>query len=304
MVSKYLDAHGTIGIAALCSPIDKESYDKSCAELVRRGYTLSIPLDPTQAYGTKEFAFACASAKDRAAALEQLYRDDSVDVILAVRGGYGSLELLEVFDFDAAIRNPKPLIGFSDVTALLGVLAFHHSLPAIHGPSLRSFARVAEEAAVSQSADALLQLLQGSFVPRYEGAVLREGEAQGKVLVGNLTLLRSLLGTAWDFSYDDCILVLEEVNDAPFRIMRSLMQLKLAGKLDNLAALAFGDLGDFVGNGLSTAEVLQHFIATQMADTNYPILWKLPLGHGDLNLPLPLGVEGKIQGNIFSVVIK
>lgn len=302
MASRYLSKGGKIGVASLCSPIDREEFDRGCAELESRGYSLEIPIDPAAAVGLKDYAFSCATTKQRVDCLADLYRNPEVEVILAVRGGYGSLELLEDFDFSVAVASPKPLIGFSDITAILAVLAFHHSLPAVHGASLKTFGKNASDLATFESRDLLIEYLAGSFAPSYEIEAIRDGDATGELIVGNLTLLRSLLGTPWDFSYDGKILVLEEVNDVPFRILRSLMQLKLAGKFNNLAGLVFGDMGNFVGNGLSTDETLLYFIDHQLASTSYPISWRLPVGHGDRNLPLPLGVKAEIKDSKLTVL--
>ena len=132
-----------------------------------------------------------------------------------------------------------------------------------------------------------------------QGSILRDGVVEGvpgPLLCGNLSMLLSLLGTPWDIDYDGKILVLEDVAEAPYRVKRMLLQLKLAGKLDKLSGLAFGSFKNCEAKaGPTLEEVLFQVLDEFLPKSNFPVIAQLPVGHEEHNMPLVLGAKSKIE---------
>lgn len=272
------------------------------SEIERRGYRARCTLDPTEFYGRYEHGFASGSPADRTAAFMELIRDDSVDAILAVRGAYGTLDLLPRLDYGAIAAARKVLIGCSDVTALLVQFASRCQIPSIHGPTLGSSFADAETADDARaSVEQLLTVLADpSYRLNETCTVLRAGEGRGPILAGNLTMFQTLLGTPWDIDFDGAVLVLEDVGEAPYRIHRGLVQLAMAGKLSRLAALVFGRFARCTAAaGPTVDEVFEMIIRDYLGDTDYPVVKGLESGHYGRNVPLAIGCLAEVSGATF-----
>jgi muramoyltetrapeptide carboxypeptidase len=217
--------------------------------------------------------------------------DPEARAIFCARGGYGAMRLLPAIDPAPLLARPKVLVGFSDVTALHAVLN-RAGLATVHGPVLTQLGR-APEAAVAQ----LEALLSGA--PRRADAwsapapgaglagsgSVRAGRASGPLLGGSLTLLAHLCGTPFLPSLDGAILLLEDVDEKPYRLDRYLTQLRLAGALDRLAGVALGQFTRCDGAGSRGEAVVRGWAA----GLGVPVVEGLPVGHEDLNLAVPLG---------------
>lgn len=303
--AKPLTAGGTIGIFAPASPIRPEKFRAGIEEIQRRDYKVKCPLDPTGAYGHYDFGFACASASTRVQSLMDLLEDDEVEAIISARGGYGSIQLLPLLDFKKIALVSKLIVGYSDVTVLLVTISNQSGLPSIHGPTVgQEFAMSSSSVDAQASVDALLTMMSDPTATfSFSGEILRDGTGKGPILAGNLAMFLSLLGTPWDVSYDDTILVLEETAEAPYRIHRALTQLKLCGKLSNLAGLAFGRCCyGRETQGLSVDDVLRRSVAEILDSTHYPVLLGLEIGHHGVNYPLPLGCQARIENGTLKLL--
>ncbi len=300
-----LQPGATIGLLAAGSPLSTERYAQGIATVERLGYKWKAPFDPTAFYGRADHGFAAASAADRTKALYELLNDRSVAAILAVRGAYGSLDVLPRVDMEMIRSSGKTLIGASDITVLLMQFAFRSGIPAVHGPCLGdAFADYEGKPEAKESVDALLRLLSDptySFAQRLVS--LRAGSARGPVLAGNLTMLLSLLGTPWDIDYQGAILIVEDVGESPFRVHRAFTQLKLAGKLNRLAGLVFGRFAKCESaHGPSIDDVMAMICGDILGAASFPVLKGLDVGHWGKNMPLPIGCTAQIDGDTFSLV--
>ena len=293
---------GCIGVVPPGSPLSPERFAAGIAEIERRGYTVKCPLDPSEFYGRYDHGFASASPAARADALMTLVNDDEVDTILAVRGAYGTLDILPLLDFDVISGAKKAIIGCSDVTALLLQCAARAKIPSIHGPTLgSSFADSATQVEASESVDALLGLLSDPACRIEQSCkVLRSGAAEGPILAGNLTMLVTLLGTPWDVSYEGALLVIEDVGEAPYRIHRAMTQLRLAGKLRVLSGLVFGRFARCsAAQGPSVEEVFEMVVRDMLDGAEYPVFAGLESGHYGKNIPLSIGCMARMEEGIF-----
>ncbi len=226
----------------------------------------------------------------RLADLHAALADDAVAAIHCLRGGYGTMRLLDGIDAGLLKRKPKLLMGYSDITALHALWALH-GLPSLHAPmpasDLIKPGREADEAALFHL---LRHGLQAGAVlaPALEpGALNITGDVSGQLIGGNLSLVAALLGTPWAWKPEGTILFLEDINEELYRIDRLLTQLRLAGVLDAVAGFVLGSFTEEV----SPAALLRD----TLLPLNKPVLGGWPTGHGTPNRPLPMGLRVQMQ---------
>jgi len=252
--------------------------------------------------------FGKLSDTDQARAHELLsaFADPQVGGILIGHGGYGCMRLLDRMDWDLIRRHPKPVVGFSDATALLIPFSSLIGPNAIHGPNAKSLARDRDETTLA----ALTSLLTGDWArynallsAEFAGArILRPGAATGHLIGGNLSLLASLCGTPHAADMNGAILFLEEWNEPHYRFDRMLEQLRLAGAFDRLAGIVLGDLLDMARVGEDLAEDLEQRILGLVPD-GVPVVSRMPVGHGIKNLSLLLGAPYSLSEMSFKLVL-
>ena len=231
--------------------------------------------------------------EERLADLQWALRDAAVDAVWCLRGGYGTMRLLDALDYDALARHPKAVLGYSDVTALHAAVGRHAGLVAFHGPVAR--ARLPEASARSLHL-ALAQ--EGDPCGLAPGSrCLRGGTASGRLVGGNLALLAALAGTPYAPDLRDAILVLEDVNEAVYRVDRMLRQLRLAGMLDGVRALAFGHFTAVPADGDEGERLLDDVLAELADELRVPCLAGIPMGHVDEQWTLPLGALAALDAD-------
>jgi len=230
----------------------------------------------------------------RLADLNAAIRDRRIDAIWCLRGGYGSMRVLDAIDYDSLRRAPKAIIGFSDITALHLATRARCNLVSYHGPTARavltSFSRESLIRATGPRSEAT-----DPFTMTSPLTWLQEGEAAGPLEGGNLALLCSLLGTLFAARLDGAILVLEDVNEPLYRIDRMLRQLVLCGALSRLAGLCFGaftDRGDENDAAPRSLDVLFREAATYVRG---PVVCDIPCGHVSDQWTIPLGARAELS---------
>ena len=301
VAGKKLRSGGTVGVIALSAPGEGSRIEAGISALKEYGLQVKVALAPAEAFGKTEFLFSSDSPQNRIAGLSELLSDPKVDVILAVRGAHGSMELLETLPIETIRNAGKILCGFSDTTALLIPWVQKAGIVAIHGPSLEAtFAKKRESGAYRTSGDTLISLLKGEILNPFSSfslsVVAGKGDVEGTLIGGNLSILASLMGTPWEPSFEDTLLFIEEVKESPFRIHRMLLQLKLAGAFKKVRGVIFGHLTQCVHSknlGPTTEDVLLEIFR----DAPFPVVRGLPSGHEPLNLPIPFGVRARLTPN-------
>ncbi|HEY3927613.1 MAG TPA: LD-carboxypeptidase [Candidatus Koribacter sp.] len=280
----------TIGIVAPASNIDPNALAAACTNLKRMGY-VPYYLDSIV---DRDLYFA-GSVQRRVAELEHMFAKPEVRAVLCARGGYGANYLLPHLDVNKFLANPKPFIGYSDNTCLLTWLA-DHGLVTFHGPmATKDFAsqRGVDEAwwklALGSAA-----ALERSFAPT-ELEVIATGEGEGILYGGCLSILVASLGTPYEIKTDGTILFLEDMNEKPYQVDRMLMQLKFAGKFENVRGVIVGEMLDCVQpNGQDYS--LQDVIGRVLGDLKIPIVYGFSSGHvRGMNRVLPLGVQASLH---------
>ena len=237
----------------------------------------------------------------RASDLNTMFADPDIRAIFAIRGGWGSARILPLLDWTMIRRNPKLVIGYSDITALHLAIAERAGFMTLHAPN-------ASSSWPEHSWNSLWRLAFTGETPVLGGAAeepgrpaplgrtITQGRARGRLLGGNLTVLTALMGTPWMPDFDGAVLFLEDIGEAEYRIDRMLQQLSLAGVLGRLSGVIFGRCtscatSDPDYEGFSLDEVLD----THLAPLNIPAFVGANIGHLANQLSLPHGGEVEID---------
>jgi len=243
----------------------------------------------------------------RLADLNWAIRDRTIDAIWCIRGGYGVTRLLDGVDYDALIARPRPVIGYSDITALHGAIGRRCRIQSYHGPTARTrltlFTRNSFERAV------MFGMNPGGSA--HGARTIREGRATGRLAGGNVALLAALAGTRYLPELDGAILVLEDVNEAVYRIDRMLQQLRMTGALGNLAGIAFGHCTscevspeqEGSANDAGTLRTLDDVLRELANSLNVPCVTGLPIGHIDDHWTLPLGASATLDATGLTLTV-
>jgi muramoyltetrapeptide carboxypeptidase len=276
------------------------------AGVIRRKEDLDRALENVRSFGwvpvtgenvRKRAGYLAGTDDERLADLNSAIRDDAIDAIWCIRGGYGSMRLLDGVDYDSLAANPRPVIGFSDLTALHSAIQRCTGLVTFHAPTARvripDFAR-----------DSLLRALVHQSDPcgiAPAGRTLASGIARGRLIGGNLALVTALTGTSYAYNFEGAILVLEDIGEAVYRIDRMLRQLLLAGALGQCAGIVTGDFRppkeEIPGDNRTVDEVVSE--AANLA--GIPCLAGAPFGHISNQWTIPLGATGELDADAHSV---
>ncbi len=233
----------------------------------------------------------------RLADLNRAIADDTIDAIWCVRGGYGAMRLLSDIDYASLKANPRPLIGFSDITALHAAIHRECGIVSFHGPTARGelsdFSRDSLVRAVGDQDDSC-GVAEG-------GRVLREGRARGRLAGGNLALVSSLMGTPYSVDFEGAILVLEDIDEAVYRVDRMLRQLVLSGALSKCMALVAGDFRPPAGETSAENRSIDEVIAEAADLAGIPCFAGAPFGHIHDQWTLPLGAVAEMDTSDLSL---
>lgn len=287
--SKPLNPGSKIGIIAPASPVKEMAViEPGVAALEDLGLDIVMgetvrPLDD----------YLAGSDLERRADLERFWWDDSIEAIWCLRGGYGSVRLLPDLYLGLIERNPKILIGFSDITGLELGLWKQTGLVTFHGPVLTV---LKNEFTINHA----FQMLTGERVgkplawpdDKSSYLVFKEGKVRGPLLGGNLSLVCSLLGTGYFPNLEGAILFLEETEEPPYRIDRMLTQLLESGVLDMVAGIIVGRCNPIEGKA---EEDLIKVFAERLSKVACPAAYGFPIGHIPEQWTLPQGVTAEVD---------
>lgn len=277
---KPLDRGARVGVFALAGAPDPERLQAGLEFLRGKGFVPVVADNVATWTG-----YLAGDDRARIAGLRGLL-DQGVDALLAARGGYGTMRVLEDLPWPELEAFRGWVVGFSDLTALHAALARRGSVATLHGPVATSLARE------GPARDALIAWLRGAPAsPLFRippGGVLRSGKATGRAIGGNLSLLAALVGTDWEPDYDGAVLFLEDVDEPLFRLDRLLTQLRLSSRLDGVCAIVAGSLHR-CGRGEINVRRRWLSLLAEAAPAGAVVVAGLPFGHGARNMPFPLG---------------
>lgn len=276
-----IDPRLPIAVIAPCGAYNVERFEAGLAIARERGLDLR-PLPGNLA----PHRYLAADDATRLTQLRTALEDPTYGAVWIARGGYGLTRILDSLDLEGLA--PKPVIGFSDVTALFNVLYANGLGPCVHGPVVHSLPQT--DAA---SLDALFHLLEGQRTD-LEGSVWVPGRAEGPVVGGNLCLLAATAGTAQQLDAHGCILVLEEIGEPAYRVDRMLQQCVSAGLFDGVKAVV---LGEFVSCRVPDGAewTLEDMLREHLEKLGVPVLANVPVGHGARNHAFAWGDHAAID---------
>jgi len=297
LFARPLPEGGTIGVPAPASPQDSRSEVLRGVEWWEsRGYRVKL------AAGVYERDdYVAGSPERRAADLNAMFADPEVDVVQSLQGGYGSAQTIPHLDFDLVAANPKPFVGYSDITALHTAFLRKTGLATFYGNGL---AGVGDPETTEFSRERLLATLRGTAaaeVPRdpddpYVRAI-RGGTATAPLVGGCLWLLIQSMGTPWEVDLKGAIFFFEDVKLPPYYLDGFLTQLGQAGKLEGVDGVVVGEMKDCdwgdqrQASDWARSRSVEDVLEQHLEPLGVPVLYKLPLGHGKHLASIPLGVR-------------
>ena len=284
---RRLEKGDPIAVIAPAGPFDHERLRQGLKVLEGLGYQVHAGKDLAVKTG-----YLAGSDEHRLQLLREAFENPAIKAVICARGGYGSMRLLDSIDFPALRSNSKIFIGFSDVSALLNAIYARSGLVTFHGPVVTTLGGIDQI-----SIDALLSAISSSepavISAAEKGTVIQSGKAIGPVLAGNLATLCHLIGTPYQPDYTGHILLLEDINEPPYKIDRMLTQFKLAGCLDDLAGLGLG----FFHN-CGNQDDLEDIVKNIFTGINIPILAGFQFGHGNRNVTIPVGAKATLNTDL------
>lgn len=228
----------------------------------------------------------------RAQDLQTFLDDKSIKAIIAGRGGYGCIRIIDDLDFTKFKQNPKWLIGFSDLTVILSHIFADLKTQCLHAQMPYTFVDATPESLASLK-NALFGVKDAY---KYESTFENQsGKADGVLIGGNLTLLCAVQGSVSEMDFDQKILFLEEVGEHEYSVDRMMRMLKRAGKLKNLKALIIGEFNEVGEEKIPFGQTVEEVIWDIVKEYDYPICFNFPSGHIDNNLAMILGAEVELE---------
>ncbi|HEY7198349.1 MAG TPA: LD-carboxypeptidase [Gaiellaceae bacterium] len=304
---KPLPAGGTIGVPAPASPWENRS------ELLRgiewwegMGYTVKL------GDGILERSdYVAGSPETRGRDVTAMFADPEVDVVQCFQGGYGSAQTIPFVDFNVIAANPKPFIGYSDITALHVAIRQRTGLATIYGYGL---AGVNDGESTDFSRQRLLKVLRedstGPVPPNPDDPWVRAisgGKVTAPLVGGCLWLLMQTMGTPWEIETDGCILFFEDVDAPAWYVDGNLTQLKQAGKLDGVVGVVVGEMDKCDWREARPewprTKSLEDVLELHLEPLGVPVIYRLPLGHGKHLAALPLGVTATLDADARTLTI-
>ncbi len=240
--------------------------------------------------------------------LMEMFINPEIKGVFCIRGGYGTVGLVDKLNYSLIAKNPKIILGFSDITALLISIYQKTGLVTLHSPMLLSGYEGSLETLkrylFTNEPIGELKNAQTNGIRKRNHFTIKSGEANGELVGGNLSLITSLIGTEFEINTNGKILFLEDVGEEPYRIDRMLHQLRLAKKLDNLKGLVFGLCSDCEpkGNPIWDKSLLDVLIE-HFGNRIYPSFYGLTIGHTSNQIPLPVGLNCRLDATDGSLKI-
>ena len=301
------------GIIALIAPAfftSKEKIDRAEKDLTAMGYQVV-----RSQYLSDKYGYFSQTDELRAKDLMRAFMDPEIEAIVCVRGGYGTTRILDLLDYNAIANHPKPLIGFSDITALLQAIHKKTGLIGFHGPVGSALDQPYTRAMwtnlwrdggpgfLMNSVDR--DQIEDQKKNEYQRITLNPGRAKGKLVGGSLTLINALIGTEYEIDFTDKIVIIEEVGEKPYRVDRMLTQLLMTDTFKKAKGFALGvwvdcDQAEGSTDGFSLIQVLED----RLTPTGIPCCYGMSFGHTPWNMTLPIGAEVSFDADLGNLTLE
>ena len=286
----YLKKGDTIGITCPAGYMPREKA-QTCIETIQQwGFEAMVG----KTLGSKSKNYFSGNDETRLNELQAMLDDEGIKAILCGRGGYGISRIIDQIDFTRFKKNPKWIIGFSDITLLHAHINRNFKIATLHAPMAAAFNN---EENKNEFIDSLHKALVGKKA-KYAckaDAFNKLGEAKGELIGGNLTLITHLIGTKSDINTKNKILFIEDIGELIYSTDRMLHQLKRSGKLTNLSGLIVGGFTDVKDTERPFGKKVKELIKDILQDCDYPVCFDFPVGHKKENYALKIGGDFQLK---------
>ena len=295
---KALEYGDTVGIIAPANYTPKDA-EYMISYLESKGYKIVYG----KSYYSKWYNFG-GTDDIRAEDINDFFKNKDIKAIFSIRGGYGTIIILNKLDYKIIKENPKIFSGFSDITTLLVAINEKTGLVTYHGPMSSNFKDMPAETENSLL-DAYTKPQKEYNILSYDNdySIVKSGTAKGQITGGNLSLLVASLGTEYEINTDGKILFIEEIGEYTYRIDRMLQQLRLAGKLKNIKGIIIGDFNRVNKEAIEDMSLDQVF-EENFKDLNVPIIKGVNSGHVRPFITIPIGSIATINTSKNEIIVK
>jgi len=294
------DTIGLVGISgALHEP--ETRFEKMLEAIDALGYKVIVADSCREEYG-----YLSGTDASRAKGLNQMFRDDRVDAVVCMRGGYGVTRILDRVDFDVIRANPKLLLGYSDITARHTAIHEKVGMVTIHGPMPDSVWMKFDDFSCRSMLRALTSTEPLGTLFNPEGMAPQcvvPGRCEGQLVGGNLSLIAALCGTPYQLNPEGKVLLLEDVGEYVYRLDSMLTQLRLAGMFERCAGVVLGGFTNCTEEYERYALHLEDVIRDIIVPAGKPVLANLSIGHTPVKITVPLGVNCAVDAEAGTLTI-
>lgn len=287
-IPSYLKKGNTIGITCPAGYMNAEKAQNCISTLQGWGFEVMVG----KTLGSKSKNYFSGTDEERCNEMQAMLDDENIHAILCGRGGYGVGRIIDMLDFTKFRKNPKWIIGFSDITVLHAHLLSKIKVASLHAPMAAAF---------NEGENEFIKSLQKAITgkkAKYScaGNILNKpGTADGELVGGNLSLLAHLTGTPSDIKTKNKILFLEDIGEHIYSMDRMMFQLKRSGKLDHLAGLIIGGFSDMKDTDRPFGKTIYQAISELVAEYDYPVAFGFPVSHDTENYALKVGATYSLK---------
>ncbi|MEO6612274.1 MAG: LD-carboxypeptidase [Chitinophagaceae bacterium] len=298
-IPPYLQKGDTIGIVCPAGYMAAEKVQTCIQTLQEWGYQVKLG----KTVGGNSATYFSGTDEERLADFQEMLDDDEVKALLCGRGGYGMGRIIDSIDFKKFSKQPKWIVGYSDVTVLHAHLYSNYYISSLHAPMAGAFN---EEGYKNEFVQSLKNALEGKKLkyacPAHD--YNRRGEAVGELVGGNLSLLAHITGTGSDIKTKGRILFIEDVGEYSYNIDRMLHQLKRSGKLSRLAGLIIGGFTEMKDTERPFGKPVYDIIRDVISEYDYPVCFDFPVSHSERNYALKIGVGYKLKAGRSKILLE
>jgi muramoyltetrapeptide carboxypeptidase len=298
-IPPQLKQGSTIGITCPAGYMAADKAQTCIATLQKWGFNVMVG----KTLGSKSKTYFSGTDAERTAELQAMMDSNEIDAILCGRGGYGVGKIIDQLDFTHFKKNPKWIIGFSDITVLHSHIVKNYNIATLHAPMAAAFN---DNGFKNKYILSLKNALFG--IPNiYEvksSKLNKAGKAQAPIVGGNLSLIAHLIGTKDQLNTTGKILFLEDIGEQLYNIDRMMTQLKRSGALNNLAALILGGFTDCKDTERPFGKKINDILASYLSDVNYPVCFNFPISHNKENYAIKCGCTYQLDVSNKKVTLK
>ncbi len=299
IVPRRLKKNSLIGLVTPGSPVTRQLLETTIKKLESLGFRVYFKDSVLDEYG-----FLAGKDEDRAAEVMHMFSDKKVDALFCVRGGYGTIRILDLLDYETIRQNPKPLIGYSDITALhtalfrkTGLVSFHSLMGEsdFNDFAVNSFRDVLMDPKARYRYPYLREK-NTETNPEFDRYTINPGQAEGILAGGNISVIDSLTGTEYEPDFEGKIAYLEEIDEKTYRVDKMLFHLLSVTNLKKAAGMVLGVFKNCNVNEKPTLS-LKQVLDDLLKPLDMPVSYGLPFGHIDHKITIPFGIRAKMDAH-------